>query len=215
MALVMVGGLVTLSVTAVVWLAVASVPVIVRVYVPGAVVGVVVIASVEPPPAVTEGGVRVAVTLLGAPVTAKFTVPAEPATTAVVIAEEPEAPAATVTEAGLALIEKSFDTGRGHDAGVSVVADGYDVAEHLLHGVGLTVGAHDEPSCALQMSPISPFMLSYQAIGAATLAANPTSGSVVVSTNSWVATDISFWNSVSDRLRSHSPNQPWKLGCTP
>jgi len=41
-----------------------------------------------------------------------------------------------------------------------------------------------EPCCALQMSPTSPFALSYHARGAANVVASPTSASVIASANS-------------------------------
>ncbi len=62
-------------------------------------------------PAVTEVGLKVAVTPLGAPVTPRLTVPALPETTAVEIVLLPLDPCATDTDVGLALMLKSFAAG--------------------------------------------------------------------------------------------------------
>jgi hypothetical protein len=69
--------------------------------------------NVELPPALTEAGLRLAVTPAGAPLTLRLTVPAAPEVTAVLIVALPAAPWATLIDAGLALIEKSFTTGTG------------------------------------------------------------------------------------------------------
>jgi hypothetical protein len=47
-----------------------------------------------------------------------------------------------------------------------------------------------EPCWALHISPISPFVMSYQARGAAKVVAIPTSASVKASVNSWLVTDV-------------------------
>ena len=67
--------------------------------------------SVELPPAVTEAGLRLAVTPAGAPLTLRLTDAATPEVTAVLIVETSDAPWAIFRLAGLALIEKSFGTG--------------------------------------------------------------------------------------------------------
>ncbi len=67
--------------------------------------------SVELPPAVTDAGLRLAVTPAGAPLTDRLTVSAEPEIKAVLIDEVPEPPWAKVRDVGLALIEKSLTTG--------------------------------------------------------------------------------------------------------
>ncbi len=64
--------------------------------------------SVEDPPALTEAGLNVAVTPLGAPETVRLTVAALPEVTAVEIVLVPLDPCATDTDAGFALMLKSF-----------------------------------------------------------------------------------------------------------
>ena len=66
---------------------------------------------VEDPPAVTEVGLSDAVGPLGETLAVRFTVPAEPLVTAVLIVEVPLPPCAIERLVGLALIEKSFVTG--------------------------------------------------------------------------------------------------------
>src|SRR3954470_4585066 len=84
-----------------------EVPVTVSVWVPPAAVPVFTV-SVELPPAVTDVGVRVAVAPAGVPLTERLTVCATPVTTAVEMVLEPLAFCASVSEAGLAEMEKSF-----------------------------------------------------------------------------------------------------------
>ena len=69
------------------------------------------IVNVADPPAVTLVGLRVAVDPDGAPDTVNATDPAEPLVTAVLIVEVPDAPGASDTDDGLALIEKSLVAG--------------------------------------------------------------------------------------------------------
>src|SRR6266550_1282731 len=104
------GAAVTVKLTEVLCVALGAVPVIVRVYVPGAAVPAPTV-SVELPPAVTEVGLSVAVAPAGVPFTVRLTVSAEPLVTAVEMVEVPFAPCTSERLAGLALIEKSFVTG--------------------------------------------------------------------------------------------------------
>ena len=102
---------VTVTVTVVLWTALPSVPVTVTVYVPVGTVEPTVTVNVEELPAVTEVGFRPAVGPEGETPAVRFTVPAEPFVTAVLIVDVPLLPCAMETLVGLALIEKSFDTG--------------------------------------------------------------------------------------------------------
>jgi len=104
------GAAVTVKLTEVLCVALAAVPVTVRVYVPGAAVPAPTV-SVELPPAVTEVGLSVAVAPAGVPLTVRLTVSAEPLVTAVEIVDVPFAPCTSERLAGLALMEKSFATG--------------------------------------------------------------------------------------------------------
>src|SRR5438132_1642605 len=104
------GAAVTVKLTEVLCVALVALPVTVRVYVPGAGVPAPTV-SVEPPPAVTEVGLRVAVAPAGVPLTVRSTVSAVPLVTAVEMADVPFAPRARERLVGLALIEKSFATG--------------------------------------------------------------------------------------------------------
>src|SRR5436189_381635 len=80
------GAAVTVKLTEVLCVALAAVPVTVRVYVPGAAVPAPTV-SVELPPAVTELGLSVAVVPAGVPLTVRLTVSAEPLVTAVEIVD--------------------------------------------------------------------------------------------------------------------------------
>ena len=107
-------GAVTVRATDVVWVAEAAVPVIVTVTGPPMVAPPLAVrVRVELPPAVTEVGTKPAVTPLGSTlVTARATDSAEPETTAVLIVLVPAAPWATERLDGVALMLKSFVTGR-------------------------------------------------------------------------------------------------------
>ena len=80
--------------------------------VPAAAVDAALIVNVELLPAVTEVGLKEAVTPEGNPEALKEMLCALPETTAVEIVEFPEEPAAMVKEDGLAEMEKSFATVR-------------------------------------------------------------------------------------------------------
>jgi hypothetical protein len=102
----------TVSVRVVLWVAEGAVPVIVIGYVPGWVFAVVVMVSVEKPPAEAEAGANAAVLLLGRPVALNATVSAVPDVIEVltVTPTEPAAPPVTVADAGLTLSVKSLPT---------------------------------------------------------------------------------------------------------
>ena len=67
--------------------------------------------SVELPPLLTLGGLRLAVVPAGAPLTDRLMVSAEPLTRAVLMVLPPLPPCCRETAVGLALIEKSFGGG--------------------------------------------------------------------------------------------------------
>ncbi|MBV9682899.1 MAG: hypothetical protein JO046_13990, partial [Solirubrobacterales bacterium] len=97
----------TVSVSCVVCVVVPSVPVTVRVYVPGAAVPVAM-SSIEELPAVTDVGLRVALAPDGSPETLRSIVPADPLTTAVEIDEIAASCCERLRLLGSALIEKSL-----------------------------------------------------------------------------------------------------------
>lgn len=101
---------VIVSDTVVEWVALAPVPVTVRVYVPAAAVPVFTV-SVDEPPDVIGLVLKPAVAPLGTPLTLRLTLCADPLVTAVLIVEVPLPPCARDRLLGLALIEKSFVTG--------------------------------------------------------------------------------------------------------
>ncbi len=90
------------------WLPDALVPVTVTVYVPETARSVVARVRVDCPPAVTEAGLKDAVTPAGTPLALNRTVSAVPDFTAVFTVVVAEAPAVTVPEAGAAEREKSL-----------------------------------------------------------------------------------------------------------
>ena len=158
-------------------------PVTVSVYKPGAADDVVLIDSVELPPDVTDVGLSVAVTPVGAPLTARVTVCAEPLVVAVEIVELVEPPAVTEPLVGLAEIEKSLVAMLAMHAPCE-----FDHSFWIVYV--MPSPPTNVPWFALQMSPISPFVVSYQASGGPTTLASPTSASVIVSTISCDATDV-------------------------
>ena len=102
----------TVSATEVVCVALVPVPVTVIVYPPGVAPAPTATVIVELPPAVTEAGLKLAVTPAGRPLALRLTLCAAPLVTAVLIVEVPFVPWATVRLLGLAAIEKS-DGGAG------------------------------------------------------------------------------------------------------
>jgi hypothetical protein len=114
-------GAVTVKETPVECVADGAVPVTVSVYVPAAAVPALTV-SAEDPPAVTLPGFNEAVAPLGTPLTLSETASAEPLVTAVEIVDVPLAPCATVSDAGLAEMEKSFAGGGALTVSAMVVA---------------------------------------------------------------------------------------------
>src|SRR5260370_20209753 len=103
-------GAVTVSVTGVLCVAEAPVPVTVTVYVPTAVLAPTAKVSVELPPEVTLAGLNVAVVPAGTPLADRLTLCAEPLVVAVEMVVVPDPPCTTDTVVGLALMEKSLVT---------------------------------------------------------------------------------------------------------
>src|SRR2546428_11886041 len=114
------GGGWTVSVTAVEWVVLGAVPLTVSVYVPGAAVPALTL-SVEEPPATTDVGLRLAVAPDGTPETLRLIDSADPLTSAVEMVLAPLPPAARVSAAGFAEMEKSFTGGGGWTVSVTVV----------------------------------------------------------------------------------------------
>src|ERR1700736_4914221 len=104
------GGPDTVSVTVVRCVADVPVPVTVTVYVPPGVDARVVIVMRELLPAVTLGGLKLALAPLGNPLALSDTVCADPLMTAGRVVDVPVRPAVTLTVLGFALIEKSLVT---------------------------------------------------------------------------------------------------------
>jgi hypothetical protein len=101
----------TVRLTVVEWVADVPVPVTVTVEVPGAVDVVVEMVRVEPAPAVTDVGLKVAVAPVGRPLAPRLTVWGEPDVTLVEIVVVPLPPADTVMPPGLAAMAKSLGNG--------------------------------------------------------------------------------------------------------
>jgi hypothetical protein len=178
----------TVSDTDVVCVADAPVPVTVIGYVPAGVEADVCNVNVDEPPEFTEVGLNDAVAPLGRPEADSDTDCAEPDVTAVEMVDVAEPPAVTVADDGLAEIEKSFVAARVMMQSLATLLNSFCTV-YVTPSPPVTV-----PCCALQMSPISPLVPSYQASGGALFApASPTSASVTASINSWDETDDSFW----------------------
>ena len=114
----------TSSDTVVVCVADGAVPVIVTVYVPGAVVASAASISVDDAPAVTLVGTNVAVAPAGRPLADSAMVSGVPAVDTVATVVIPELPWTTLTIAGDALIEKSGFASTVNDTVAVCVADG-------------------------------------------------------------------------------------------
>src|SRR5439155_369383 len=99
-------GVVIVSVTVVLWVALGAVPVTVTEYGPGVVAGSTVNVSVELPPAVIALGLKDAVAPDGTPLAENVTLSAEPLVRAVEIVDVVLPPWTAETLLGLALIEK-------------------------------------------------------------------------------------------------------------
>jgi len=101
----------TTSVTVVECARLPLVPVIVKTKVPVGVLALVVTDMVDDPDAVTEAGLKLAPAPTGNPLTLKFTLLLNPPDPVIVAVQEVFPPAVTVTEAGVAAMEKSPTTG--------------------------------------------------------------------------------------------------------
>src|SRR3954467_7265281 len=112
---------------------------------------------VDEPPEVTEVGLSVAVTPAGAPVTESETVCALPEVVAVETVAEVELPRTTLADVGLTVTEKLLPA-------TALLTMQLLVA--LSNSVCTTYVRPSPPAMlpcwALQMSPISPLVLSYQ-----------------------------------------------------
>src|SRR5207253_901550 len=101
-------GVVIVSVTVVLWVALGAVPVTVTEYVPGVVAGSTVNVSVELQPAVPTLGLKPSAALVRSPLAESVTVSADPLRTAVEIVDVALPPCTADTLLGFAPIEKSL-----------------------------------------------------------------------------------------------------------
>jgi len=166
----------TVRLTVVVCVSVPDVPVIVTVEVP--VVAVALAVSVNELVPVVLTGLNEAVTPLGRPDADKLTLPVKPPEGLTVIVLLPLLPCVTVTVVGEAESEK---------LGVAVAGKLTQLLAELENSnwtVYVVPLAVYEPCWPLQMSPISPFVGSYQARGGPMTVAMPTCASVIASVNS-------------------------------
>ena len=139
---------------------------------------------VELPDPVTEVGLKLALAPLGRPLTLKATAPVNPPDAVTVAVYEVPAPAVTVCDAGEAVMEKLGPDGGGK---VTQLFAAFENSNWIVYAVPFAVY---EACWPLQMSPISPLTMSYQASGGAKVVAMPTSASVIASVNSWLVTDV-------------------------
>lgn len=167
----------------VVCVSVPEVPVIVTVEVP--------VVAVELAVKVTEllevvGLVpKLAVTPAGNPEADKLTLPVNPPEGVTVMVLLPLPPWFTLTLEGEAESEKLAPVWAG--GGRTQLFAELENSNWITYVVPFAVY---EPCWALQMSPISPFVMSYHASGGANVVAMPTSASVIASVNSWLVTDV-------------------------
>jgi hypothetical protein len=145
---------------------------------------VVEIVRVEDPPAATDKGLRLALTPPVAPETPRLTVP-EPEMAVVLTVELAPLPAVTETLDGLAEIVKSGVVDAVETMQLFCEFENSVWTLYVTPSLPTTV-----PPWPLQMSPISPLVLSYHASGGALAAARPTSASVIVSIISCEATCV-------------------------
>src|SRR5215831_11629115 len=127
---------------------------------------------------------KVAVTPEGKVEVESVTLPVKPPEGVTVIVLLPLVPCVTVRLAGDAESEKF---GVGVAGGRTQLFAALENSNWIVYVVPLAVY---EPCWALQMSPISPLVMSYQARGAAKVVAIPTSASVIASANSWLVTEV-------------------------
>jgi len=128
---------------------------------------------------------KLAVTPLGKPDADKVTLPVNPPKGLTVIVLLPVLPCVTLTLDGEAESVKSGDEDAG--GGKTQLFAALENSNWTVYVVPLAVYW---PCWALQISPISPLVMSYHASGGANVVAMPTSASVIASANSWVLTDV-------------------------
>src|ERR1041385_2371939 len=166
--------------------------------------------SVELPPAVTLAGLNDAVVPAGTPLADRLTVCALPELTAVAIVVEVLVPCAALTLLGLALIVKLFPLAAGGTRQSAAAFENSFCTVYVTPSPPTTV-----PCWALQMSPISPLFVSYQASGGPITVARPISGSVMASTISCEATDCWLANAVPLPQPVSQPEPACMSGGTP
>jgi hypothetical protein len=127
---------------------------------------------------------KLAVTPEGKPVADRVTLPVNPPEGFTVIVLLPLLPCTTVKLDGEAeRVKFGLDGGGGKTQLFAALEN----SNWMVYVVPLAVY---EPCCPLQISPISPFVMSYQASGGENVVAMPTSASVIASVNSWLVTDV-------------------------
>ncbi len=127
---------------------------------------------------------KAAVTPDGKPEADNVTLPLNPPEGVTVIVLLPLLPCVTVKLAGEADREKF---GVAVAGGRTQLLAALENSSWMVYVVPLAVY---EPCWPLQMSPISPLVMSYHARGAENVVAIPTSASVIASVNSWLVTDV-------------------------
>jgi hypothetical protein len=175
-------GVFTVNKMVVVCVSAPEVPVMVTVEVP--VVAVALAVNVTTLLEVVGLVPKLAVTPEGRPEADRVTLPVKPPEGVTVIVLVPLLPCVIVRLAGEAESEKF---------GVAVagkLTQLFAALENSNWTVYVVPLATNEPCWPLQMSPISPFVMSYQARGGAKVVAMPTNASVTVSINSWLVTDV-------------------------
>ena len=166
----------------VVWLRVPDVPVIVTDVVP--VVAVELAVKVTTLLPVVGFVPYVAVTPLGSAEFESVTEPVKPPDGVTVTVELPLLPCVTLKLLGEA---DSVKFGPETTGKLTQLLAEFENSSWIVYVVPLAVY---EPCWPLQMSPISPFVWSYQARGAEKVVAMPTNASVMASTSSWLVTDV-------------------------
>jgi hypothetical protein len=159
-----------------------DVPVIVTVEVP--VVAVELAVNVTELVEVVGLVPKLAVTPDGRPDADKLTLPVNPPEGVTVIVLLPLLPWVTLKLLGDA---DSVKLGEDAAGGSTQLFAELENSSWMVYVVPLAVY---EPCWPLQISPISPLVMSYQARGAAKVVAMPTSASVRASVSSWLVTDV-------------------------
>lgn len=127
---------------------------------------------------------KLAVTPEGKPDADNVTLPVNPPEGVTVIVLLLLLPCTTLTLAGEADKLKFGEDGGGGNTQLFAALEN---SNWMTYVVPLAVY---EPCWPLQMSPISPLVMSYQARGGAKVVAMPTSASVIASVSSWLVTDV-------------------------